>query len=433
MGDTIPKVNVHPAVFVMNTYYSGLGIARSLYGRGVDVYGLSFDSSSPGTHSRFFRAIYDVPNGRDQPEALCRRLLEIRQYHREAPVIFATRDFDVLFLHEYRDRLIPHYRVPENSAVPILMDKMELARLANAHGIRTPPTVVCSSTRELEAQIPRLPFPVVVKPRFAYQWRVKGAWQVVGARKAFLVDDADQLRREYQQLSPVSPEILIQEYISGEDSDIVVCAVYMNGGYDLVSYFTAKKLRQSPPLFGTGCAVEATDVPAIVPITRSLLQVCRYTGLAEVEFKHHASSQTFYLIEVNPRHWDQHELGTLTGVNLSWVAYQEMIGWSPTRQVPIYKAGTQYKWIAEPELLWLLLRSAYIRLRATADTSLRSRLASGLRAVRTGLAEAGYILKGQKVLATFHRRDPIPGVLLCLRVLRELCLKALGRAVGIRE
>ena len=30
-----------PAVFVMNVYYSGLGIARSLHGRGVDVFGLS--------------------------------------------------------------------------------------------------------------------------------------------------------------------------------------------------------------------------------------------------------------------------------------------------------------------------------------------------------------------------------------------------------
>jgi predicted ATP-grasp superfamily ATP-dependent carboligase len=309
------------------------------------------------------------------------------------------------------------------------MDKMELARVARAHDIETPLTVCCSSIEELESHVPALGFPVVVKPRFAYQWRAKGAWQTVGARKAFLVRDADQLRSEYRQLSAISPEILVQEFISGEDTDIVVCAGYVNDRHDLVAYFTARKLRQSPPLFGTGCAVEATDVPAIIPITRSLLQACRYTGLAEVEFKHDQSSGTYSLIEVNPRHWDQHQLGTLAGINLSWVAYQEMTGRSAKPQAPIYRTGTQYKWIAEPEVLRLLMRNAYTRSQVNVDASLRSKLAGCLSAVRTCYSEAGFLLKGRKIFATFHARDPVPGLLLCLRTLRDLGGMVIRRVV----
>ncbi len=424
------KTQVNPPVFVMNTYYSGLGIARNLRGRGVEVYGLSFDSSALGMRSRFFAAIYEVPDGRDEPEALYRRLLEIRRTHSEAPVIFPTRDFDVLFLHEYRERLSPHYHVPQSTAVPILLDKMELANAARAHGIRTPLTVVCRSMEELEARLPVLRFPVVVKPRFAYQWRAKGAWEAVGARKAFLVEDPDELRREYQQLSTIGPEILVQEYISGEDTDIVVCAGYANEAHDLVAYFTAKKLRQSPPLFGTGCAVEATDVPGIIPITRHLLRVCGYTGLAEVEFKHDKSSETNYLIEVNPRHWDQHELGTLAGVNLSWVAYQEMIGRTVAPQTPLYTASTQYKWIAEPEVLMLLLRNAYTRVQSTGGATVRSRLAGWLAAVRSVFAEADFLLRGRRIFATFHPGDPVPSMLLFLRTLRELFRVVVRRAIG---
>src|SRR2546426_11582561 len=185
-----------PAVFVMNVYYSGLGIARSLYGRQVDVFGLSSEPDAPGMKSGFFKGIYEVPNGRDEPDALYRRLLELRARHTEAPVIFPTRDYDVLFLHQYGPQLRPFYRLPEDHGFDCLMDKLELATVAHNLGIAVPPTIACSSAQELQEQIGKLRFPVVVKPRFAYLWRRKGTWEAVGARKAFLVHSADELQRE---------------------------------------------------------------------------------------------------------------------------------------------------------------------------------------------------------------------------------------------
>src|SRR5262245_20218536 len=106
----IPEVedlSSSPPVFVMNTYYSGIGIARSLSDYGVEVYGLSSETDAPGVHSRFFKGIYRVPNGRDEPEALCERLIQLRERHDDAPVIFPTRDFDVIFLRNHRHELSP--------------------------------------------------------------------------------------------------------------------------------------------------------------------------------------------------------------------------------------------------------------------------------------------------------------------------------------
>src|SRR5437764_14668777 len=92
-------------VLVMNTYYTGIGIARNLRDCKVDVYGLSSEADAPGVRSRFFKGIYPVPNGRDEPEALCQRLIELRKRHDDAPVIFPTRDFDVMFLQNHRRQL----------------------------------------------------------------------------------------------------------------------------------------------------------------------------------------------------------------------------------------------------------------------------------------------------------------------------------------
>src|SRR5262245_25296905 len=137
-----------PPVFVLNVYYSGMGIARNLRGRGLAVYGLSSEPDAPGMKSRFFESIYRVPNGRDEHDQLCGRLVEIRSNHEQSPVIFPTRDFDVLFLNEYRKQLGGLYRLPENRAVKSILDKLELANIAARQGIDVPMTIACHTIDE---------------------------------------------------------------------------------------------------------------------------------------------------------------------------------------------------------------------------------------------------------------------------------------------
>jgi D-aspartate ligase len=412
----------NPPVFVMNTYYTGIGIGRNLHGHGVDVYGLSSEPDAPGVRSRFFKAIYDVPNGRDEPEQLRARLIELRKRHDDAPVIFPTRDFDVLFLHKYRQELRSLYRLPQNDTVESLLDKFALFNIATKHGIRVPATVVCSSIEDVDAQLETLHFPVVVKPRIAAQWRHKGTWETVGARKAFLVANAGELRTEYLRISSVSPEVMIQEYVQGSDCDIAVCCCFLDSTQQVPAYFTARKLRQNPPLFGTGCAVETSDIPEIVPSAIQLLQAIKYTGIAEVEFKRESSSGHWFLIEVNPRHWDQHEIGAHIGVNLSWIAYQHTIGRPMPCDKVSPKPGAQFRWIAETEALRLVLHTAYIQVknRHLISGSVGQRLAQYYAAARVLFVEIAFLLKGRTVFAIFNRRDPVPGILLCLRTMREL-------------
>ena len=137
----------------MNTYYTGIGIARNLYRYGVDVHGLVWDSDAPGVRSRFFKSIHVVPDGRDEPEALCEKLIELRRQYDEAPVIFPTRDFDVIFLHKYRRELGSLYCLPQDTAVESLLDKHALFKIATERGIPVPQTVICSSMEQIEAQL----------------------------------------------------------------------------------------------------------------------------------------------------------------------------------------------------------------------------------------------------------------------------------------
>lgn len=403
----------------MNPYYSGLGIARSLHGRGVRVYALTSEPDAPGVRSRYFHGVYQVPNGRDEPEKLRDRLLELRAKHAERPVLFPTRDFDVLFLHEFREALVPAYVLPQPGNTPILrmMDKLELAMVAKAQGIPTPMTAACSSAAELERHIATLRFPVVVKPRFAYQWRRKGSWEKVGAAKALIISCAEEMRAQYRRLAEVTAEVLLQEYVAGDDADIVVCCCYVNRHGELLGHFTGRKLKQSPPLVGTGCIVEAAEVSAIVPLSVELLKAFQYCGLAEIEFKYDKATASYMLIEINPRHWDQHELGTMTGVNLSWIAYQEMTGMPTAKASPVYRPGRKYRWIAEQELIAAVAQS-FVREHAVVRAA-KGRLRGFLAALRKAMTEVDGLLKGEKVFGILRLGDPLPGILMGLRLLAQ--------------
>jgi D-aspartate ligase len=403
----------------MNPYYTGLGIARGLHGHGVPVFALTSEPGTPGARSRYFDGVHTVPNGRDEPERLYRCLLEIAKEYETKPVIFPTRDFDIIFLHEYRDALEPFLLLPQPLDSPILrmMDKLELAGFARQLGIAVPATVSCSSDEDIARQAEALRFPVIIKPRFAYEWRRKGQWEQVGAQKAIIAETIDEAKESYRRVAGVTREVILQEYVPGEDSEIVVCCCHMDKQHELNGHFTARKLRQTPALTGTGSVVEATDVAPIVAPSVQLLKAFGYSGLAEIEYKHDQATDAYVLIEINPRHWDQHELGTLVGVNLSWLAYADLIGLGPVRSAPAYEVGRRYKWIAENELLRGTARQIRAALRTSTGNhqSFVKRAGAAMRIC----AELKKLLEGQRIFGMWRLRDPLPGVLTWLRIVKD--------------
>jgi predicted ATP-grasp superfamily ATP-dependent carboligase len=245
----------------------------------------------------------------------------------------------------------------------------------------------------------------VLKPVSAYQWRAADAWKKVGARKAVRIDNSEQLVSEYNSLSSVCPQMLAQEWISGSTEQIVVLGGYADAKSDLLAYFTARKIVQSPNDCGTGCIVQSEPLPELVAPTRRLLKALRYHGMAEVEYKFDVATHTHKLIEINTRHWDQHELGLASGVNLTWVAYCDHTG----RESPACGSTVPATWVAEDTLLMRLCRSLFreeLRI-----PNLREKLSSGPR-----------------VFGIFAASDPIPFFNYCARTL----VPGVGRAIFAR-
>lgn len=343
-----------PPVIVLNLFHSGLGIVRQLSGRGVRVVGLSANPDAYGNLTRLCQ-VRTAPDSQKQPKELKDFLLNTA-FHLKGAIIFPTRDADVLFLDTFRDNLEQHYKlaIPSSKALISVMNKARLAEVATAEGVSVPLTKVVSDAAQLTRAAEEVGFPCVVKPVHSVQWRLGNNWNLVGARKAFRVTSLSELEQEYKQVSEASPNILLQQWIPGNADQLVIWGGYVHPGSE-PAYFTARKIVQSPEEFGTGCVVENESISELVEPSLRLCRALGYEGMAEIEYKRDARDGSFKLIEVNPRHWDWHQLGNASGVDLSWIAYSHLSGKSVQPMKPQHVSA---QWVAEDLLLLHVLRSA---------------------------------------------------------------------------
>jgi D-aspartate ligase len=397
---------VRPVAIVMNMFYTGLGIARSLGEQGIPVIGLTAHRGIYGNFTRYAK-LRSCPDSRERPQALLEFLLLLGEELAERAIIFPTRDDDVIFLDRYREQLQSRYILvlPEGPALKACLDKSETYRSAQAAGVPAPRCWTVASRDDLLGIIPGLRFPCVLKPVSAHHWRQTDNWKIVGCRKAIAVSSPEELLEEYGRVARAHSRALLQEMVEGPDDCLWVAACYLDRQSNFVAGFTAQKLVQVPERFGTGCIVQTADCPELLGRAARLLQSMQFSGIAEVEFKWDASSAQFQLIEINPRPWDQHRMGKICGVDLIHIAYCDSAGLALPPIAPAQKTGQ--KWIAEDVFCWQFLRLLWKR-----DKKLGSllRLARGHRiyaiwSVRDPLPMLGFVTMrfGPEVITTFLR------------------------------
>ena len=375
-----------PPAVVMNMFYTGVGIARSLGEQGIPVIGLTAQKRIYGNYTRYAKVV-SAPDSRTAPKELAAFLLKMGHDLESRAVIFPTRDDDLIFLDRYREQLEPFFSpvIPPRVALKSALDKWQTYQWSQRAGVASPKCWRIENAGDLHQVLNEVHYPCVLKPISASAWRQDKNWELVGGRKAIALSSPEELLEEYNTVSKVVPQALLQELIPGADNCLTIAACYMDRNSKFVAGFNTQKLLQIPEGFGTGCIVQAVDRPELFEPAVRLLETMGYSGIAEVEFKWNADANEYQLIEVNPRPWDQHRLGHTCGTDLAVLAYHEHAG-LPYPAMQMRPAGT--KWIAEDGFITEVFRCAWKR-----DPKIWSlfRLASGRR-----------------IYAIWSARDPLP-------------------------
>lgn len=326
-----------PPAVIAGAYRTGVLGVRSLVRRNVRATLFDCDRSMPGFKSAYGPARL-CPNPDLEPDAWLRFMLNLAEEHKQRPVLIASADQFVTAISRHSDVLKSRYIFSSGMALHgALAEKRTQYKLAWEHGMPMPRTEFAGSLEEVQAFGRSAAFPCVIKPNHFREWQRFPVDHPLSYEKVAVVNDSSQLCETYKLVSAVTPEVILQEMIQGDDS---VKSVYLSC-YDSqgrrIAHAMFRELRCDPMWFGPASVTEPSFDQEVDVICDKFLKSMRYSGLCEIEVKRDARDGQVKLIEANPRLTGGGDAAPYAGVDLCWLHYLDLIGRTATPVSPSSK------------------------------------------------------------------------------------------------
>lgn len=338
-----------PAAIIIGGDINGLGVARSLGGRGFPVTLVTTPGKDPAAATQYARTVV-LPSL--EGSELIQGLRKLAAGQETKPVLFLTQEKSVSTVAEARDEIASLYRfdMPSADLMTRLMDKSGFQSMAEAGGHPIPRTVHLTSLDQLDAALATLDFPCVLKPAGRdprYDRRYK---------KAYKLERPEELLDLARRILPHYPDLIIQEWIEGGDGNIFFCLQYLSDSGQRVASFVGRKLRSWPPRVGgtASCLPAPEAAEELAALTQAFFNSVGFFGMGSMEFKRDARTGRFLMIEPTVGRTDfQEEVATLNGCNIPMLAYAHLAGTAPPREAPatagplVWSVGQLERWSAE--------------------------------------------------------------------------------------
>ncbi len=317
---------------------NGLGVVRALAPYGVSVAVLTDDFSCPSAHSRFGRKIACTQlSGQPLLDALSRYTPRTQT----KPVLLLTQELSVRTVAENLEAVRRQFAVamPSADTVHALMNKDAFLPIAQQAGLLMPKTATVRNAEGIE-QIAMLRPPLIVKPSIhspAYMAKFK---------KAYVLATHDEAAALIDEMLAVHGEIIVQEWIEGEDQEIYFCLQYHAAPGQVLASFSGRKTASWPPRTGgtAGCVPAAEEHAVLHDMTTRFFAGAGFLGLGSVEYKRDSRDGAFYMIEPTACRTDyQSEIAVLNGVNIPLMAFCHAAG----LPLPIMQPMRRYGWVDE--------------------------------------------------------------------------------------
>jgi D-aspartate ligase len=327
-----------PAVVIGLDCITGLQTARLLAARGVPVLGVVSDGAHWGARTR---ACAEIVESSLAGPRLLEVLRDLSKRWSGPAVLFPCTDLSVAFLSAHRSELPESWVLPlaPHATVELLMDKLAFAGHAAATGLPVPRTLTLHDRAEAVRAATAVDYPSVLKPPGK-----SATWLSHTQAKAYAVHDADELLTVYDRVSGWAPVLLLQQWVSGPETELYSCNAYFDRqGRPLVT-FVARKLRQWPPEIGTSASGEECRNDEVLATTVRVFGEVGFHGLAYLEMKRDTRSGLLRIIEPNVgRSTGRSAIAEAAGVELLLTAYCDALG------LPLPSARTQHygsaKWV----------------------------------------------------------------------------------------
>ena len=304
-----------PAI-ILSAHTMALGVVRALGMHGVPLVVAHYDSSDIAQRSRYVTQTLAAPHPQQDEAGFITQILQLAQKW-EGAVLMPVSDDTLLVTARHKERLSGHFRVacPDYATVCQIIDKRQTYPLAAATGVKTPWTLIPRSLSELQGLCNEDLFPCLLKPAQSH------LFHACFGTKMFFVENPAQLLDGYQRATKAGLEVMLQEYIPGDDREVANYNCYAVAG-KVLTEFTADHVRNGPTWFGSPRVVCSRRIDALLEPGRQLMQALNYTGYACTEFKRDRRDGEYKLMEVNGRHNLSTLLAVRCGINFPWLEYR---------------------------------------------------------------------------------------------------------------
>lgn len=309
----------HPVV-VVGLNPTALGLIRPLRRHGVTVVAVDSDFDDLAGKTRCSKKI---PVESILTEGLVDQLIDIGKCLDARPLLTTTVDATVTILSEHRERLHDYFKLtlPSKSVVKTLMDKTLFADFARRKGYPIPRSFVARDEHQMEDVAEQISFPAIVKPYMRDE-----RFQVADFGKAARVMDGEELSSRYSEIKVVCPDVVVQEWVPGPDSQIYFCLTYWDETSRCLAACTGRKLRQWPPRCGSTSLAVSCEEEQVKDITIDLFEDVGFKGFGSVEYKRDPRDGTLKIMEPTVGRVNlQSYLAVAAGVNIPVIAYESTV------------------------------------------------------------------------------------------------------------
>jgi len=372
-----------PIAFVLNLSENGLGVIRSLGRRSIPVIGLDPNPWQIGLFSKYCKGMV-CPDPESDEEEYIEFLLKIGELLRNKGVLIPSADIELRTILNHKKELERYYLFPiaDSDVANLLANKRLFYEIVENLGFPCPKTFFPHNKSDLQEICNKIKFPCIIKPIFSTKFN-----RDFGV-KVFVADTLDDLILSFDKAVSNGLEVLIQEIIPGNDSDMYLVSGYFDRFSEPLGIFTFKRIRQYPLGFGNGALCLSIWRPEIADLCTSFLKLIKYHGLVDAELKKDPRDNKFKFIEINPRTGLQHMLSARCGIDLPYLAYRDTIGEKPAK---ITSQTEGIKWLH----MFNDIRSAF----------------DNMRLGRLSFLEYLDSLRGEKEYAIFALDDLLPFIM----------------------
>jgi predicted ATP-grasp superfamily ATP-dependent carboligase len=290
--------DVSTPVVVVSCKLGALAIMRSLGPLGVPLYGVDANPRSPAMLSRYCRERFAFGLDESRPLEFLERLWEVGRRLGRRAILVPTSDETAQFVVDHAAALGRWFIFPRNDPEMIgrLVSKKGMYELALEHGVPTPATLFPQCLDDAKAFIPKITFPVMLKGIFGNRL------QNQGKDKMIVVHSPAELLERYRAMEdPDVPNLMLQEYIPGDDDQIYIFNGYFDRQSRCLAGFTGHKIRQFPIHVGCASLGVCRSNEEVARTTIRFMKAIGYQGVLDIGYRYDRRDGQYKVLDANPR------------------------------------------------------------------------------------------------------------------------------------